>query len=150
MNYDQIAIPETTVPQAFDATFQHLIDTYAGETNKVASTWRQFTDADLGYKPHEKSSSVADILKHQLLSERRFFAEFLDSKEPAPEAILPDELTVAAYTHRVAIPGGVRRAVYGSGHGLGEAQCRQHTGSAESSRRRQVIGSHSPHKVSGG
>ena len=42
MNYDQIAIPETTVPQAFDATFQHLIDIYAGETNKVASTWRQF------------------------------------------------------------------------------------------------------------
>jgi uncharacterized damage-inducible protein DinB len=100
MNYDQIAIPETTVPQAFDATFQHLIDIYAGETNKVASTWRQFTDADLGYKPHEKSSSVAEILKHQLLSERRFFAEFLESKEPAPEAILPEELSVAAYTHR--------------------------------------------------
>ncbi len=32
-------------------------------------------------------------------------------------------------------------------HGI---ECRQHTGSAESSRRRQVIGSHSPHEVSGG
>ena len=45
----------------------------------MAAVWRGFTDADLGYRPHPRSSTVADILKHQLLSERRFFGEFLGS-----------------------------------------------------------------------
>jgi len=100
MNYEHIAIPESAIPQAFDAGFQHVIDIYVSETNKVASTWRQFADADLEYKPHVKSSTVLAILKHQLLSERRFFAEFLESNEPAADDILPTDNSVEAYTQR--------------------------------------------------
>jgi uncharacterized damage-inducible protein DinB len=101
MVYEHCAIPDTAVPQAVDSTFQHVLDIYSGETNKVASTWLEFSDSDLAYKPHAKSSTVAEILKHQLLSERRFFAEFLGTSEPAPAEVLPRELTVTAYTHRL-------------------------------------------------
>ena len=100
MTYKHISIPEAAVPRAADASFQHVLDTYAGETNKVASTWMQFTDAELGYKPHEKSSTVVEIMKHGLLSERRFFAEFLGSAEPAATDVLPSEATVASFTGR--------------------------------------------------
>lgn len=101
MNYEHpAAIPEETLPQAVDGAYQHVLEIYAGETSKVASTWLEFSDADLDYKPHPKSSSVAEILKHQLLSERRFFAEFLGSSEPAPELILPEEISVRAFTDR--------------------------------------------------
>ena len=94
MRYDWTAIPESMIPTATNPLFQHLLDTYVSESNKVASTWRQFTDADLGYKPHPKSSSVGEILRHQLLSERRFFGEFLGTPEPAPEKTLPELFTV--------------------------------------------------------
>ncbi len=89
MHYDFIAIPEREVPRAADPLFQHLLDIYAGETDKVISVWRSFSDADLGFRPHPKSSTVAEILKHQLLSERRFFGEFVGTPEPAPGDVLP-------------------------------------------------------------
>jgi len=101
MNYEQHAIAETEIPRASEPAFQHAVDTYAGETNKVASVWRGFADADLGYRPHPRSSTVAEILKHQILSERRFFAEFLGSPEPAPSVLLPAEVTVTAFTQRM-------------------------------------------------
>src|SRR5207253_2022298 len=94
MNYEHSAIPEDRAPQAAVALFQHALDIYAGETNKVVSVWRAFRDEDLGFRPHPRASAVVDILKHQLLSERRFFGEFLEAPEPAPSAILPAEQTV--------------------------------------------------------
>ena len=100
MNYDWTAIPESAIPRAVHPMFQHLLDTYVSESNKVASTWKQFTDADLAYKPHSRSSSVGDILKHQLLSERRFFGEFLGTPEPVPDHVLPATLTVASVSSR--------------------------------------------------
>src|SRR5207247_256907 len=45
---------------------------------------------------------VVDIFKHQLLSERRFFWEFLGAPEPAPSVILPPEETVEAFSRRMA------------------------------------------------
>ena len=75
MQYEYTAIPEAEVPRASHAVFQHLLDTYASETSKVISVWREFGAADMNFKPAERSSSVLDIMKHQLLSERRFFAE---------------------------------------------------------------------------
>ncbi|MBV8550657.1 MAG: hypothetical protein JOY54_05100 [Acidobacteriaceae bacterium] len=48
-----------------------------------------FSDEDLVFRPHLRSTSVGDILKHQLLSERRFFGEFVGTPEPAPDQILP-------------------------------------------------------------
>ena len=75
MHYEQVAIRD--VPQAASPAYQHLVDTYASETNKTVSVWRTFTDADLVWRPHPSSSTVEEIMKHQLLSERRFFGEFL-------------------------------------------------------------------------
>jgi uncharacterized damage-inducible protein DinB len=102
MNYEYTAISGDRVPRAAHPAFQHILDTYAGETNKVVSVWRTFLDADLDFRPHPRSSAVVDILKHQLLSERRFFAEFLGVPEPAPAAILPGEQTIEAYARQMA------------------------------------------------
>jgi len=44
---------------------------------------------------------VGEILKHQLLSERRFFGEFLGAPEPPAAAVLPAGSGVAAYTGRM-------------------------------------------------
>jgi uncharacterized damage-inducible protein DinB len=100
MNYSYTAIPNAEIPRATQESFQHLLDTYASECNKVVSTWREFQDADLDFKPHPRSTSVKDILKHQLLSERRFFGEFLNTPEPAPALVLPAVLTVATASAR--------------------------------------------------
>ena len=40
MHYDFIAIPDADVPQAVEPIFQHILTTYAGETNKTGSVWR--------------------------------------------------------------------------------------------------------------
>ena len=46
---DQPAIPASAIPRAALPVFQHAIDIYASETNKVASVWRQFSGVDLAY-----------------------------------------------------------------------------------------------------
>src|SRR5919107_6037316 len=89
MTYPYVAIPDASVPRASAPVFQHLLDTYAGETNKVVSVWREFSAADLPFRPHQRSATVQDIFKHQLLSERRFFGEFLGLPEPPPEQVQP-------------------------------------------------------------
>jgi uncharacterized damage-inducible protein DinB len=101
MHYAEIAIADDRVPRAAVPAFQHVLDTYASETNKVAAVWRGFTDADLGYRPHPRSSTVADVLKHQLLSERRFFGEFLGAPEPAAGDVVPAPLSLAAAIRRL-------------------------------------------------
>ncbi len=101
MQYEYTAIPEAEVPRASRPAFQHLLDTYASETSKVISVWREFGPEDMGFKPAERSSSVLEIMKHQLLSERRFFAEFIGLPgEPEPAALVPQELTPAAFCRR--------------------------------------------------
>jgi uncharacterized damage-inducible protein DinB len=101
MQYEYTAIPESQVPRAAEPVFQHLLDTYACETSKVVSVWRQFAPADMSFKPAERSATVLEIMKHQLLSERRFFAEFIGlGGEPEAAALLPPELTPAAFCHR--------------------------------------------------
>jgi uncharacterized damage-inducible protein DinB len=101
MQYEFTAIPEAQIPRAADPVFQHLLDTYASETNKVVSLWRQFAREDMVFKPAEKSSTVLEIMKHQLLSERRFFAEFIGlGGEPEAAALLPQDLTPEALWRR--------------------------------------------------
>lgn len=101
IEYEYVAIPDMAVPRADNPLFQHLLDTYASESNKVVSLWRDFRTEDMVFKPVERSSSVADVMKHQLLSERRFFAEFIGlPDEPAASAVLPADLTPAAFSHR--------------------------------------------------
>jgi uncharacterized damage-inducible protein DinB len=101
MLYAHSAISAAEVPQAFQPIFQHVLDTYASETNKVISIWSQFSDEDLSFRPHTRSSSVLDIFKHQLLSERRFFAEFLRVPEPSASEVLPALVNVEAFAERL-------------------------------------------------
>src|SRR5262249_47740186 len=85
MHYDFTAIPDADVPQAVEPIFQHVLATYASETNKTVSVWRAVPDAMLDFKPHEKTNPIRTILVHQLLSERRFFAQFVGTQEPPVE-----------------------------------------------------------------
>jgi uncharacterized damage-inducible protein DinB len=89
MHYDFTAIPDADVPNAVDPAFQHLLQTYASEANKTASVWRAVTDDLLEFKPHEKTNSIRTIFAHQLLSERRFFGQFVGTHEPPVEELLP-------------------------------------------------------------
>lgn len=88
MHYDFVAIPDEDVPQAADPLFEHLVTTYASETNKTASMWRVIPDDLLDYRPHEKTNTIRAILVHQIVSGRRFFAQFVGTEEPAVEGLL--------------------------------------------------------------
>jgi len=101
MQYEYTAIPEAQFARAASPVFQHLLDTYASETSKVVSLWRQFAPEDMAFKPADRSSTVLEVMKHQLLSERRFFAEFIGlGEEPEAAAILPQDLTPAGFSSR--------------------------------------------------
>src|SRR5271167_2555043 len=102
MHYSFTAIADSEIPRAANPVFQHLLDTYASETNKVISVWQCFASADLDYRPHEKSSTVREIVKHQLLSERRFFGEFVGTPEPPATEVLPASLDLDACIARLA------------------------------------------------
>jgi uncharacterized damage-inducible protein DinB len=89
MRYEFIAIADEDVPSAIEPVFQHVVQTYASETNKTVTMWRAIQDDLLDFKPHEKTNPIRAILGHQLLSERRFFAQFVGTQEPPVEEILP-------------------------------------------------------------
>lgn len=89
MHYDFIAIPDAEIPRAADPVFQHLLTTYVSEANKTAGMWRAVPDNQLDFKPHEKVNTIRTIFVHQLLSERRFFAQFVGTDEPSVEELLP-------------------------------------------------------------
>ena len=89
MNYDFVAIPDADIPHAAEPVFQHLLTTYASESNKTASVWQAVPDDKLDFKPHETTNTIRTILVHQLLSERRFFAQFAGTDEPPVEELLP-------------------------------------------------------------
>ena len=110
MQYDHVDILDREVPRAVAPAFQHLVDTYASESNKTASVWRMFADVDLGWRPHPRSSTVEEIMKHQLLSERRFFGEFLGSREPPASEVLPARTDVESFIRRLVQLGASRLA----------------------------------------
>ncbi len=102
MKYEYVAIPDPDVPKAAEAVFQHAVATYASEVNKTVTVWRTIPDSLLDFRPHEKTNTIRTILVHQLLSERRFFAEFAGLEEPLVEELLPsgDKPSVAAYIEK--------------------------------------------------
>jgi len=91
----------TDVPRSALPILQHILDTYGSECNKVISVWQGFGPEDTNFRPHPKSSSVLDIMKHELLSGRRFFGEFLGSPEPPASEVLPSESTPQAFADRM-------------------------------------------------
>jgi hypothetical protein len=94
-------IAERDVPRAADSAHQHLLDVYASEINKTASVWRAFDDGVIDYRPHPKSTGVGDIFKHELLSGRRFFGEFLGLPEPDAGSIVPSPIAVGSCVERL-------------------------------------------------
>jgi uncharacterized damage-inducible protein DinB len=103
MHYDFIAIPDADVPQAVEPFFQHVLQTYASETNKTVSVWKAVPDELLEFRPHEKVNTIRAIMVHELLSEQRFFAKFVGTEEPPAQTSLPasDKATVAEYIEKV-------------------------------------------------
>ena len=99
MKYNFIAIPDAELPQSNEPIFQHVLTTYASEANKTVSIWRAVPDDLLDFKPHEKTNPIRTILVHQLLSERRFFAQFVGTEEPPVEELIPvgEKPVVQAY-----------------------------------------------------
>jgi uncharacterized damage-inducible protein DinB len=100
--YPSPVIDAGTIPSADDTAYQHLLDVYASEINKTASVWRALDDGVLDYRPHPRSTSVSDMFKHELLSGRRFFGEFLGLPEPVATAVMPSPITVDACVTRLA------------------------------------------------
>ena len=94
-------IRDSEIPRAANPLLQHALDTYASEINKTASVFRQFTPADLPFRPHPRSATVLKIFRHELLSERRFFADFLSSPEPEASLVLPAEQSSDAFAARL-------------------------------------------------
>jgi uncharacterized damage-inducible protein DinB len=101
MKYEEVAITDADVPLASSRIFQHLVKTYASEANKLNSVWREFSADDLSFKPHPRASSVGQIIEHELLSERRFFGEFLGLPEVPAQEVLPQDRTPPALAARM-------------------------------------------------
>jgi len=101
MKYEDVVIKDDEVPQASSRIFQHIVKTYASEANKLNSVWHEFTEEDLAFKPHSHSSTVGEIMEHELLSERRFFAEFLGLPEVPANEVLPPDRTPQAFAARM-------------------------------------------------
>lgn len=102
MHYEFTAIADAAIPVAIEPVFQHLIATYASECNKTASMWRAVPDACLDFRPLDKLNSIRTIFNHQLLSERRFFGQFVGTDEPPVKDLLPtgDAPAVRAYLEK--------------------------------------------------
>lgn len=102
MQYEFTAIPDSSIPRAAEPVFQHVVTVYTSEANKTVSMWRSIPDRLLDFRPHEKTNTTRAILAHQLLSERRFFAQFLGTDEPPVEDLLPPGEAPAtdAYTEK--------------------------------------------------
>jgi len=101
-SYPSHAIDAADVPRAGDPADQHRLDVYASEINKTASVWRGFDAGTLEFRPHPKSTTVAGVFTHELLSGRRFFGEFLGLPEPDAASVVPEPITVDASVARLA------------------------------------------------
>jgi uncharacterized damage-inducible protein DinB len=110
MRYDHHFIAEREIPSASQPIFQHVVETYASETNKVASVWSELRDDQLEFRLHPRSSSIRQIVIHQILSERRFFAEFIGLNEAPVESLLPpaDSPSLEAYIDRLVMHARAR------------------------------------------
>jgi DinB family protein len=103
MQYSHELISERDVPRTRRTILQHLVETYASEANKLCAVWSELRDDQLEFRLHPRSSSIRQIMVHQILSERRFFAEFIGLTEPPVESLLPpgDSPPVRAHLERV-------------------------------------------------
>ena len=83
MEYDHEFIPAARVPSCQGTAAAAPRRYLRVRDQQDRGRLERATDGQLEFRPHARSSSVRQILVHQLLSERRFFAEFLGLAEPA-------------------------------------------------------------------
>lgn len=86
MNYACSAVPDSAIPKASSPIFQPLPETYASEAGKVISAWHGSSPGGISYKPHPRAGSVEEIMRHQLLSERRILGRARTSALRDPSA----------------------------------------------------------------
>src|SRR5689334_4830176 len=110
MQYEDSVINDADVLVASVRVVQHLVKTYASEVNKLNSVWHEFAAEDLAFKPHPRSSSVGEIMEHELLSERRLFGEFLGLPEVPANEVVPADRTPRAFAARMVELSGKRLA----------------------------------------
>lgn len=117
MQYPHHYLAETALPPMRVPLLRHLVETYLSETNKTAAVWSELRDDQLEFAAHRRSSTVRQILVHQILSERRFFAEFIGLAEPPVETLLPPETMagVRAYIERLVALAGARLPALAAG-----------------------------------
>ena len=106
--YPFYVVEAAEIPRPDDPANQHVLDVYASEINKTASVWRAFDAGTLGFRPHPRSATVGEIFKHELLSGRRFFGEFLGVPEPDAATVVPEPMTVEAAIARLGDLARVR------------------------------------------
>ncbi|MCU1330286.1 MAG: DinB family protein [Bryobacterales bacterium] len=94
-------ISEARIPLSVVPLLQHAVETYASETNKTSAVWEAFSDSDLGWRPAEKSMTIEEVMKHHILSERRFFGDFLGSVEQTAAEVVAGASTVAEFRARM-------------------------------------------------
>src|SRR5262249_40614772 len=82
-------ILDSEIPPAVEPILQHVVTVYASEANKTVTMWRAVPDDLLDFRPHEKTNPIRTIMVHQLLSQRRFFAQFIGTEEPPAEELIP-------------------------------------------------------------
>ena len=75
MNTRLFPIPSSLKPHRPSSSI-FWIPTQARRTRSCR--FRCFSSEEFAFRPHPRSKTVFDIVKHQLLSERSFFAEFMD------------------------------------------------------------------------
>ena len=117
MQYPAHYLSDAALPPARVPLLRHLVETYVSETNKTAAVWSELRDDQLEFRPHQRSSTVRQILAHQILSERRFFAEFIGLNEPPVETLLPpgEAPGVRAYVERLVALGTARLPALANG-----------------------------------
>jgi uncharacterized damage-inducible protein DinB len=117
MQYPHYYLAETALPPMRVPLLRHLVETYLSETNKTAAVWSELRDDQLEFAAHRRSSTVRQILVLQILSERRFFTEFIGLAEPPVETLLPPETTagVRAYIERLVALAGARLPALAAG-----------------------------------
>lgn len=91
--------------------YAFLVDTYETERIKVLSMWAEFTDGDLGHRPHPtdlRGRSVLEHMVHQCVSENLWFSNMLGVDVDAPP--LPAEENRVGFMRRYAEDSGRRLA----------------------------------------
>ena len=90
-------------------SYDFLVETYASERVKALSTWSEFLDSDLPFRPNSKDSrgrSVREQMIHQCVSEDLWFRTMLAIDVKAPP--LPAEEIRAEFIKRYAEDSGKR------------------------------------------